>query len=106
MAEGDKKALAQIILDDGTRVFLISENDGFLQSYTIADSTNRYVIELQADDWLVSFQHQGKTIRKEAYHGAGFLSSSSRKLKLPEGAAHVQVTKFNGQSRALQLRDD
>lgn len=98
IADGDKKALARMIVDDQS-VYLMSENDGYLQAYTLEIPADLKSVNFHQNDWYFTYEFKGVKCREELYHGSGFLSSSSRSAQIPTGVDEIEVFKYNGESR-------
>ena len=99
VADGDKKALARMIVD-GQPVYLLSENDGYLQAYAVTHPGDLTRIKFQQNDWYFTYEMNGIKIKQELYHGSGFLSSSSRFTQIPKCIQEIEVYKYNGESRS------
>jgi hypothetical protein len=97
IADGDKKALASLIVDNKP-VYLISENDGYLQAFSI-QTHNQNLLRLQPMDWHFELENKGLKRKVELYYGSGFHSSSSRTICLPEGTIGVEISSFQENKR-------
>lgn len=104
VADMDKKAMVKISHSDGTDSFLLSENNGSLQSFSQEHPEKQVLfINPEPDDWYITYSIGSKKTKRELYYGAGFLSASSRKVSLPAAAAGVEVTKYNGRKRLINF---
>ncbi len=103
IADGDKKALAKMIVD-GHPVYIMTENDGYLQAYAVDSPQDLINMNFQQNDWYFTYEFNGKKMRKELYHGSGFLSSSSRISQIPKGVLEIEVYNYDGSSRKINLR--
>ncbi len=104
VADWDKKAVVKVSLAGGKELFLISENNGPLQSYVLDFSTKQVLkINSEPDDWYITYSINGKQTKRELYHGAGYLSASSRNVSLPVEASGVEITKYNGKKRFISF---
>ena len=99
IADGDKKALGQIVVD-GNPIYLMTENDGFLQAFTHHKQDNR-VMNLVRMDWFYELNYKGLKRKVELYYGSGYLSSSSRSIWLPDGIGNVSIFNYQGKSRII-----
>ncbi|MCK5101783.1 MAG: VCBS repeat-containing protein [Cyclobacteriaceae bacterium] len=103
IADGDKKALARMIVN-GQSVYVMTENDGYLQAYTAEPLKDLASIIFEQNDWYFTYKLNGIKTKKELYHGSGFLSSSSRIAQIPKGVNEIEVYKYDGSSSTLDLR--
>ena len=103
IADGDKKAFVKVSSAD-QMLFVVSENDGFLQTFTRKDQMQHSTFTPKADDWFLTIENNGLQRKVELYHGSGFLSSSSRKLTLPETIEQIEITNYLGESRMEMLK--
>jgi hypothetical protein len=53
------------------------------------------------DSWAELIYSDGRKSNVEFYYGSGYLSQSSRKVKLPPSVKEVIVYRFDGQSRKV-----
>lgn len=102
-AEGDKRAMVNISLANGTSAFIISENGGMLNCVSLENPPGQNVFRPESDDWYITYSINGKRTKRELYYGAGFLSASTRKITLPVAASDVEITKFNGKKRFINF---
>lgn len=97
--KGDGKALAVLLNDSGDYFMLASQNNGSIRVFHQKISTQR-VLNLPADvAWLNLTLSNGNSIKKEVYHGSGFLSQSSRKIRLPENVVTVEMITYAGEKK-------
>ncbi len=100
VAEGDKKALARIIVNNRP-VYLISVNDGDLQAYIMKEQSEPLHLHTQQNDWFVIYDFNGLTVKREIYRGSGFLSASSTSILIPHGAKKITVRQYSGSTREI-----
>lgn len=99
LADGDKKALATISIG-GKQVFLITENDGFLQAFSTSN-TGYNIVPLQDMDWYFQLKYKGLKRKVELYYGSGYLSASTRKIWLPDSVDEISIFNYQGESRKV-----
>jgi hypothetical protein len=101
IADGDKKALGRIAVD-GKPVYLLTENDGFLQAYS-PGILNNNILTLQDQDWHFHLNYNGLKRKVELYHGSGYLSNSSRCIWLPDEVSAINLFDYSGKVRKLTI---
>lgn len=102
-ADGDTKALAELSLSEGSSVILVAGNSDSLRVMKVKKSHGR-IIKLKPDDVSaeISFRTGEKEI-KEFNYGSGYLSQSSRVLKIPVQAESLVITNYSGKARVIKL---
>lgn len=98
---GDARAVAEIVLPGEQSYLLISQNQDELLTLP---SPERYLgtKELHPNDaWLTLTYEDGRSEFQEIYHGSGYWSQSSRKLKIKSGVKTIQVTTYSGAVRQI-----
>ena len=98
---GDGKALAILhtILGD---IILATQNQDSLKVFgrKNAVAVGKKWITLQPGDFSAEiFYPDNSKTKKEFYYGAGFLSQSSRKIRVDAGAVKMVITDFKGNKR-------
>ena len=99
----DAKAMAELQLDN-QRVMVVSSNQGPLN--IIENNMIAYdnLIKLQSDDYAAIITLPGdRKYRKEFYYGNGYLSQNSRTFAVPVEALEVEIIKFNGEKRSVEV---
>ncbi len=99
----DAKAMAEIQVNN-QRVMIVSSNQGPIN--LIENSLKQYksLIQLQSDDYAAIITIPGNIkYRKEFYYGNGYLSQNSRTFAVPIQAVEVEILKFNGEKRRLEV---
>jgi hypothetical protein len=56
------------------------------------------------DTWAVLEFNNGTKEKVEFYYGTGYLSQSSRKMRIPSGVAKMTVYDSKGKSRTIELK--
>jgi hypothetical protein len=96
--QGDGKALVKMI-EDGKDVYVASQNKNVLRAFVV-ERPNAYVCRPQYNDaWCEIAMSDGKTRKQEFYFGSGYLSQSTRNLRLPAGTKSLTIYSFDGKSR-------
>ncbi len=101
--DGDAKALAELSLKDGSSLILAAQNSDTLKVFKPV-SKSPGSIRLRKDEVYaeVTFSN-GKKSYHEFHYGSGYLSQSSRVLKIPENAVSVEITTYKGEKRSIQF---
>jgi len=102
--DGDAKSLAEISLKDGNSFILAARNSDTLRVFKpLAKPAG--IIRLGKDDFCAEIiLKNGTREYREFYYGSGYLSQSSRVLKLPPEAASVTVMTFTGEKRIITMK--
>ena len=103
-AEGDVRSLVNYIGRDGKETFVMTENGGPVKMYVAQNDARKALIHAEADDWYLIYTVDGRITKRELYYGAGFLSASSRIVGVPGQVDKVEVYKYNGTMRTVDLR--
>ncbi len=90
--EGDAKALVKVT-EKGRDVYVASQNRGVLKAFEVDRSGGEIFVPLADEIWCEILLPNGKTRKQEFYYGSGYLSQSSRKLRVPDNA---KVTMHKG----------
>ncbi len=89
VVQGDGKALVRALTRDG-EVFVASQNRDSLRAFvSVSKGACIYVPVTQADSYAELTYSDGKKEKVEFFYGSGFLSQSSRVLRVPQGAKAV-----------------
>ena len=99
--KGDGKALVTLLNDSGDYYLIASQNRGILKSYHQKISSDQI---LSLDPNVVSIAIEttdGKKIKREIYYGSGFLSQSSRKIRIPRNVKSIESINFKGEVKKL-----
>ncbi|MDV3307628.1 MAG: hypothetical protein LOY03_02275, partial [Cyclobacteriaceae bacterium] len=99
---GDGKALASLVTADGALLFIATQNRDSLRVFQSVQQENARWFTPQPTDVRVILEEQNGTKRTmELYHGSGYLSQSTRKVRIPSGMAKVSVVDSRGNERQL-----
>jgi hypothetical protein len=103
--DGDAKALAELVLGNGSSLILAAQNSGYLRVFKVAGSNAR-IIRLQKDDVSAVLTYEnGLKEYREFYYGSGYLSQSSRVVKIPKGVTSVVITNYIGEIRNIPVHN-
>lgn len=100
-ADGEMKSMVELITGDKLNILLSSNMD----SLRLFESTrNKFsIVPLALNDAYAEISFKDGTIEKrEFYYGSGYLSQSSRHLKLSDEVREVKIVDFRGNARALK----
>jgi enediyne biosynthesis protein E4 len=93
---GDGKSLVTLLNDAGDYFILAAQNRGSIKAFHQRISPAR-ILDVGSDvSTILMTMVDGKTVRKEMYFGSGFLSQSSRKVRLPKGVEYVELITYSG----------
>ena len=97
----DAKGLTKLNGANDKEIYLATQNRGELKVFSKDDENGKYkyFIPHSIDQYIVYKMANGSEIKQELYHGSGFLSQSSRKVKLPTEVKEITIVNFKGESR-------
>ena len=105
LADDDEKSLATLFVDGDQALILAAANNGHLKSWENSVSSTQVVHVEALDAYAVIHLKNGKKIKKELYHGSGYLSQSSRNVRISiEDVDRVEIYDSKGKSREVRLR--
>jgi hypothetical protein len=99
----DSKASVEIISAQNEPMVLISKNSDSLQVYKYAHNYTTILPLSTMDAGAALTYNNGKTIKKEFYYGTGYLSHSTRKLKISDKVKSVRIYDYSGNEREVAL---
>ncbi len=104
MVKDDGKSLIELVSKNGQSLLVAATNSGPLSAFesTISKSYKSVVLNLDDSYGLMTFK-DGKKQRCEFYYGNGYLSQSSRVLKVPKEVSNLTIYSFKGNSRSVNL---
>ena len=103
LVEGDGKALARIQSVAGELV-VATQNADSARVFTFVNSTETKTFKpLPTDSRAELLFTDGRKRHVEFYHGSGYLSQSSRSLKIPAGVNQIKVFDYSGKSRVIDF---
>jgi len=98
--DGDVKGMAELVNRDGSNLVLVAQNADSLQVF--ANAGENQVMHLEKNDaYAELFYGTGAIERKEFYYGSGYLSQSSRIIKVPKGVSSIKITTFSDKVREI-----
>jgi enediyne biosynthesis protein E4 len=104
--DGDAKALAELILKDGSSLILAALNSDSLKVIKPLKPSQKS-IRLKNDDVSAEITYKnGDKEYLEFYYGSGYLSQSSRVCPVPEGVVSVTFTTYKGESRKTLINNN
>ena len=105
-AERDARSLVELLTaGSGQALYLVANNSDTLQTFWQTRSATEAVRRLNADDCAaVLTLASGQSRRVEFYYGSGYLSQSSRILRVPAGVKSVSILTYRGKRRILFIK--
>ncbi|MDF9800950.1 hypothetical protein OKW21_006213 [Catalinimonas alkaloidigena] len=104
---GDAKALAELRGKDGESVYLTTQNQDSLIIMNERQINKSPIVALEPmDAWAEAEMINGDICRIEFHYGSGYLSQSTRKLKLSSNIISLTIHNFKGESRTLNLEPE
>lgn len=105
LVEGDGKALARLNSVSGGDIFIASQNKGDLKIFGgQIQAFDGKVVKTKPTDFYAILKHgDGKVERVELSYGGGFLSQSSRTLKIPSTVVEATIYDFTGKGSGVNL---
>jgi hypothetical protein len=102
--DGDGKALARIKSVYG-ELIIATQNSDSLRIFNRSGKSSgaKDFMPLQADSRADLLFTDGKIERIEFYHGSGYLSQSTRSVKIPRGVKQMVVQDFAGKRRVIDF---
>jgi hypothetical protein len=102
---GDAKGLVKLYGAGNREIFAATQNIDSLKVFvkTEASKDNGNIFEPeQNDSWAEFVYGDGRKSKIEFYYGSGYLSQSTRKVKIPVGVKEIIVYNYNGKARTVQ----
>lgn len=100
--DGDSKAMAELTMQNGSSMILVSRNSDSLKVIRSLKSPVHFVrlnnVEVSAE---LIYENGDKEFR-EFYYGSGYLSQSSRVCKVPAGVITVRLISYKGETRTIE----
>lgn len=98
---GDAKGTAIVETSRGP-VYFVTQNQSNSLAFTDDSSHSHIVIQPDQNDVSIEYQVDGISYARELYFGNGFLSQSSRKVRVPADAHNIQLIAANGDRRSVE----
>ena len=102
-ANGDNKAVAQLISANGTSLFLISSNSDSLKVYRMNPAVEKTISIMPDDTYAIITRRNGTTYRHEFYYGSTYLSQSGRHLTISPNIRSVAIYNYSGNKREFNF---
>jgi hypothetical protein len=100
--DGDGTGVVRMSSSEQGTVVLAAQNDDSLKAYMSTSSSQGSRFRPNPLDAYVKFQMDGgHSVKREFYHGSGYLSGSSRTIRIPPSAERGTVYRYDGTARAL-----
>ena len=102
---GDAKALARLSGQERD-IFIATQNRDSLKVFTSKkklDIDSKTYKPLHTESWAELVYENGQTEKVEFYFGAGYLTQSSRAIRIPNNVKKVIIHMFDGTSRELDV---
>ena len=100
---GDAKALAKLSMSGGD-IFIATQNRDSLKVFVnkLNDGSKEFSPE-PSDSWAEFTHTTGKRQKIEFYYGSGYLSQSTRRLRIPKGVKTIAVYNSKGEVRNIAI---
>ncbi len=104
--DGEARAMALLTRPDSSQLILVSRYNQPLLAFVQNSPSPGTSIAANQDERLVISYQAGKAVKQqELFYGSGYLSQSSRKVRIPQEIDSVQLVSFSGKKRTILLRD-
>ena len=97
---GDAKALARLSGKNG-QFYLATQNNDSLKVFSINTLQENIFKPEPLDSWAEFLYTSGEKQRVEFYYGAGYLSQSTRSVRIPKNVKEIIVHDSKGQTRKV-----
>jgi hypothetical protein len=104
--EGDGKALSKLNSITGP-LLIATQNTDSLRIFRLRKDmreNERTFTPLKSDSWATFSFANGKKTKVEFYYGSGYLSQSSRVIRIPIDVTEMMVYDFAGKSRTVDFK--
>jgi len=107
IVDGDAKALAKLYGARDQEIFIATQNRDSLRVFAKENQSDTYkVVTINSTEYKGAYVFEdGHIVSAEFYYGSGYLSQSSRKLKIPKGVKEVVLIGYNGKERKIKVSD-
>lgn len=96
---GDAKSLVQLRREKDV-LYLATRNDQRLKVYSYEDESKQLLIGQNDVSAFLTYSN-GQTQKIEWYYGQGYLSQSSRKMRVPPGVISIKLCSYEGKCREI-----
>lgn len=100
---GDAKALVKLARNSGGPLYIASQNRGELKVFHSNQTVEQTIEPGQEITAILIETTDGRSIRHEPVIGSGFLSQSSREVRLPNNLKSLKVIDYKGNSKDIDL---
>lgn len=104
--DGDAKGMAELVSNDGSSIIFTARNSGKLAAHRVNNKADKLMKINSEDRYAEIVFGTGETEYREFYHGSGYLSSSTRKMRISADMISVKITTYAGESRMVYGKDD
>lgn len=105
LVDGDAKALAKIKGVAGELIIATQNADSLrIFKFNKEEADGKDFMPLMTDSWAELLFSDGKKEKVEFYHGSGYLSQSTRSIKIPSQVKEMIVYDFSGKSRVIDFK--
>ena len=105
---GDAKGLVKLFRATGEEIFVATQNRDslkvFLKNEMVEDKGEVFTPG-PLDSWAEFVYGDGRKSKIEFYHGSGYLSQSSRKVRIPFGVKEIVIYDYKGKSRTVRTTE-
>jgi len=104
--DGDGMGLARLLKADGGPLYLAAQNSNAMKVFADADTSApaAWIAPKPLDAYARFAYEDGTTEKRELYYGSGYLSQSSRAVRVPASVDSVIVHQFDGGTRTVRLQ--
>ncbi len=100
--DGDGKGLISLLTENGNTLYIVSENNDSLKAFKHKDLVYNQIIEPGPSvSYMILTYDDGYTEKRELYYGSGYLSQSTRKVKLSDNVKSVTFFNFRGEEETV-----
>lgn len=102
---GDAKALARLNSKNGD-IFISTQNRDFLKVHAVNEPPQvkfKVFKPLPMDQWAELISKNGASEKVEFYYGAGYLTQSSRAIKISDDVEKLVVHSYDGKVRTIEV---
>jgi len=103
LIDGDAKSLAELTDNKGHTLLLAAQNNDTLKVFERFNSFHKDMQVTNQDVYSIVTLANGKKSKYEFYFGNGYLSQSSRRLKIPGDAKQVVIYNGRGKGRTVNF---
>ena len=106
LVDGDAKGLAKLYRATGEEIFAATQNNDSLKVFlkNKTDGDNSILTPEPFDSWAELIYGDGRKSKIEFYYGSGYLSQSSRKVRIPLGVKEIVIYDYRGKSRTVRMQ--